>query len=355
MNRVDWPTLLPALLLVGLGLATFYSIDRQYFFQQLVFFFIAILFYFIFLNLNFKIFALFSKQIYFVFLIILLITFFIGIEAKGATRWIEIFGLRLQFSEIFKPFIVLFFANFLTGDSLRSFLKFITSFLLLLPIFFLIAKQPDLGNAMILLFTVFFMNVFYGFSIFHFLAIGVPAIAFFPLIFHFLRDYQKERIFSFLNISYDPLGSSYNAIQSIISVGSGGLFGKGMGQATQSVLKFLPERHTDFIFATISESLGMVGSVFVLFLYLIFLFRIIKILSLLEDDFSKMVLAGFFFLFLTHIFFNIGMNIGLFPIVGITLPFVSYGGSSLLTNFIILGIISSISFESKRITSIEIG
>lgn len=354
MNKIDFSLLFAPLLLVFVSLATFYSIDRVIFRQQLIFFFIAIIFYFIFLNIDYRIFGYYSKQIYVLMVFFLLVILLVGTESKGAVRWIEFFGVRVQFSEIFKPFFVIFFSAFLSFGESRSFSKFLTAFLLLLPVFFLTVKQPDLGNAIIFLFTLVFMLFSYGFSFTNFLIVGVPFFASLPILFKFLHSYQKNRILTFLSISQDPLGSSYNAIQSVISVGSGGIFGKGLGQATQSVLKFLPERHTDFIFATVSESLGFIGALFLLLLYFIFLYRIFQILKNVRTGFPRLILTGYFFLFLSHIFFNIGMNIGLIPIVGITLPFISYGGSSLVTNFIILGIMSSVGFESRKGESIEI-
>jgi rod shape determining protein RodA len=198
------------------------------------------------------------------------------------------------------------------------------------------------------------MLMSYGFPIKYFAGIGIVLAALFPVVFNFLHDYQKARLLTFINPTADPFGSSYNAVQSLISIGSGGLSGKGIGEGTQSILKFLPERHTDFIFATISESLGFAGALFLILLYAFLLWKLYKLSLNIRDEFSRLMVLGFFYVFLTHIFLNIGMNLGIVPIVGITLPFVSYGGSSLLTFFMILGIISAASHDFKKRTTLEI-
>ena len=353
-NRFNFSLLIPSVLLVFLGLATFFSIDPSIFRQQLFFLIVSIIFYFIFLNIDYRIFVVYSKYIYVFMIALLVVLFLIGVEAKGAVRWIDLFGIRIQFSEIIKPFFIIFIANYLSKSDDRSFFKFTKVLLLLFPIFFLTLKQPDLGNALIYFATTIFVLLVYGFPLKYFLGFGISGALLVPLVFNFLHDYQKQRLLTFVNASHDPFGSSYNAIQSLISIGSGGFFGKGFGQATQSILKFLPERHTDFIFATIAESLGIVGGMLILVLFTFLLYKIYKISTTVSDSFSYLVLMGFYFLFLTHIFLNIGMNIGIVPIVGITLPFVSYGGSSLLTSFIILGIISSITFDYRKKNSLEI-
>lgn len=354
INRLSLPILLPGVLIVILTLSVFYSVDFQIFKQQLFFLFVSLVAYFVFLNVDYKMFGFYSKHLYFVMIALLLVLFIVGIEARGAVRWVDIFGIRLQFSEIIKPFFIIFMAKHITNSESRTLGNFIISLMLLSPIFILTLWQPDLGNAMIYLIVTFFMLLAAGFPLRYFLGIGVVGIIPFPLIFSLLHEYQRQRILTFFNPSSDPFGASYNAVQSLISIGSGGIFGKGFGQATQSILKFLPERHTDFIFATISESLGFLGGMIVIILFIFLLLRIYKVALDVSNDFTRLVLIGFYFLFMTHIFLNIGMNIGIVPIVGVTLPFASYGGSSLLTCFIILGITSSINFEYKRSGALEI-
>jgi rod shape determining protein RodA len=320
----------------------------------LIFLGISLLIFFVSLNVDYKILSLYYKQIYFIILVLLIFVFLIGIEAKGAVRWIDFFGIRIQFSEIIKPFIVIFFARFLTQDTSRSFRKFSLAFIFLLPIFLLTAKQPDLGNAIIYLMTLLFMLFLYGFPLRFFAGIFFIFSMLSPVLFLLLHDYQRQRVLSFLGITNDITGFSYNLVQAAIAVGSGGFWGKGFGEATQSVLRFLPERHTDFIFAMIAESTGFVGALLVILSFVFLLSRIFQITLNTEDEFYYLCGSGFFGLFLSHIFLNIGMNIGILPIVGITLPFTSYGGSSLLTNFWILSILSLISFSSNKQKVIEI-
>ena len=207
---------------------------------------------------------------------------------------------------------------------------FISVFLLLAPILVLIFLQPDLGNTLIYLFVTVLTMIFFGFSYRYFASIILPVFIFIPLLWNFLHQYQKQRLFSFLNPTADPLGSSYNAIQSLITVGSGMFLGKGLGQGTQSSLSFLPEQHTDFIFATISEQLGFLGNLLILVCFAVILLRIYSIFKNSNDDFCGVFSAVAFFIILVQFFLNIGMNIGIIPIVGVTLPFVSYCGSSLL-------------------------
>ena len=183
----------------------------------------------------------------------------------------------------------------------------------------------------------------FGFPLRYFLASLLLIVVSLPIFWKFLRDYQKQRILTFFHLEVDPLGTSYNAIQSVIAVGSGMLLGRGLGQGTQSTLRFLPERHTDFIFATLSEELGFIGSLVILAAFGFLFYRIFLIYKNSDSVFSKIFAQAAFFLFLIQFFLNIGMNIGIMPIVGVSLPFVSYGGSSLLSSFILLGFLSAMS------------
>jgi rod shape determining protein RodA len=182
----------------------------------------------------------------------------------------------------------------------------------------------------------------------------LPALIAIPLIWPHLHDYQQQRIITFLNPTADPLGTSYNSMQAIIAVGSGSFFGKGWFQGTQSSLLFLPERHTDFIFATLSEGLGFIGAAFVVLTFGFLCYRVYLIFRDAQDRFTQVFAASFFSLLIVQGFMNIGMNVGLLPIVGVTLPFVSFGGNSLLSNFIFLGILSTMSISQKHKNVLEI-
>src|SRR3989344_1779382 len=209
----------------------------------------------------------------------------------------------------------------------------ISIFLLLILIFL----QPDLGNSLIYFGTVLFVLLIYGFPFKYFISSLTLLIASFPALWFLLHDYQKERVLTFIDPSRDPLGTSYNAIQAVIAVGSGMFMGKGLGEGTQSHLRFLPENHTDFIFASLSEQLGFIGGIIVVAAFIVILYRLYIFFKSSDDLFSKNFSLIVLSLIFIHFFVNIGMNLGIIPVVGITLPFVSYGGSSLLSNFVMLG------------------
>ena len=359
MNRngilnIDLFLIVPVLILVIVSLVTLFSLNFSFFSSQLIFFGICIVAFLFFSQSNYKVLAFYAKPIYIISLILLVLVLFLGIESKGAVRWVEIFGFRIQFSEILKPFLTISLASYLVENKKNNFRSFVSILLLLLPLALLIFLQPDLGDALIYVGVVFAVLIYAGFSLKYFLGLFLPLLAIFPVVWRFLHDYQRQRILTFLDPGRDPLGNSYNVIQSVIAVGSGMLVGKGLGQGTQSGLRFLPERHTDFIFATVAEQLGLIGSVLILIAFAFVLYRIYRIFSEADEDFSKLFAAIVFFSFAIQIFVNVGMNIGIVPVVGVTLPFVSYGGSSLLSNFITLGLLSSIRRTSGQSKVLEI-
>lgn len=352
-SNIDLGLIVPVVVLVFFSLTTLFSINFVFFRSQLIFLTISLFAFIFFSNVNPHILKFYSTSIYVISVIFLLFVLILGIESRGATRWIEIFGFQIQLSEIIKPFLILSISSFLAKKDL-SFKTFFLTFLLLIPIIFLIYKQPDLGNALIFFVVTILTLLFCGFPIWWF-AFGFSIFAaLIPFLWHILHDYQKQRVLTFLYPGKDPLGASYNAIQSVVAVGSGMLFGKGLGQGTQSGLRFLPERHTDFIFATLSEELGFLGSTILILAMALLLYKIYTISRDSEDKFSKIFCATSFFLILTQAVFNIGMNIGILPIVGVTLPFVSAGGSSILSSFILLGMISSIRRSQRNKNILEI-
>lgn len=352
---IDWSLLAPALVLVALSLTTLFSIDSGFFKRQLISLIFSLAAYFLFSRINIDFLKQLRVPIYVLSIILLAVTFVIGIESRGASRWIEIFGARLQFSETLKPLLSVAFASFLATRTEASKRTFFLSFALLIPLAFLIAKQPDLGSALVYVFVAIFVLFVAGFPLRWFVIAFTPIILFAPVLWTFLHEYQKQRIFTFLNPTSDPLGTSYNSIQAIIAVGSGAFLGKGWFEGTQSFLKFLPERHTDFIFATLAEGLGFLGAAGVIIVFAVLCYRIYLIFRESDDLFTKLFAACAFGFFLIQGFTNIGMNIGLVPVVGITLPFVSFGGNSLFANFIFLGILSSLhqSQKSKHVLEIR--
>lgn len=353
-RQVDILLLLPALVLVAVSLSTLFSISPALFRQQSIALVLAILGFFVFSKIDLGVLSLSSKFVYVVIILLLAMVLIFGVEVNNARSWYEIFGVRLQISEISKPFFVSVLATFLALSIKRNVYRFLGFFAIILPIFFLIYRQPDLGTGIVFFTTSFMVFLLAGFPKRYILGTIISGLVLLPAVFFTLQDYQKQRILTFVDITNDPTGASYNAIQSLISIGSGGVIGKGFGQGTQSLLRFLPEQHNDFIFATISEDMGFVGSLSVLCLFSFILFRIYQTGLKSKGKYEFYVCAGIFGIFFFQILFNVGMNLGLMPVIGVTLPFVSHGGSSLVASFIALGMISNIAYENKKRKSMEI-
>ncbi|MBI1919357.1 rod shape-determining protein RodA [Candidatus Microgenomates bacterium] len=348
MSRVlKFDLLIPIFILIFFSLTTLVSLDFALFRNQLIFTFLGLIVFFTLSLIDYRVLKKLASPILIFSLIALYLVLLIGIEARGATRWLAIGGLRLQLSEILKPFLLVSFASFLIRQKL-FFMAFLATLvvigLVVLPIFF----QPDLGNTLVYIFTAVIIFIFYGVPIIWFMAPTLVLAIASPILWQILRDYQRERIISFINPTLDPQGTSYNLIQSVIAIGGGQFFGRGLGHGTQSLLKFLPERHTDFIFSTIAENFGFVGAVIVIAAFVFLLFRIYDALNKVDDQFGKLICGGVFSFLLVHFIINIGGNLGVLPITGITLPLVSYGGSSLLSTFILLGLVSSIANLTAR-------
>ncbi len=330
-----------ALVLCGFGVAIVGSVASSLVASQIIFYAVGILLFFLFSRIDYRIFGNIWKQVYAVSLILLITTLLVGLESRGATRWVSIFGFRLQFSELLKPFILTSLAVFLT-EGKNSFKKYLLAAVLGIIPMLLIFKQPDLGSALVYLAGFGTMIFLSGINLMYLIPVAAGGLVFLPIFWHFLADYQKNRIFSFLNPASDPLGISYNAIQATIAVGSGQLFGLGLGRGTQSQLLFLPEHHTDFVFASLAEELGFLGAGVLILVYFLLIWRIFKISEHAPDKLGKILAVSLAMMLLGQIFINIGMNMGIVPVTGITLPLVSYGGSSILATFITLGIIENI-------------
>lgn len=355
LGEIDYFLLVPVLILITLSLSALSSIDMEVFRSQTIFLIFSIVVFLFFTQININMIKRFTLHIYVFSIIILTTVLFVGVESHGASRWIEIFGVRLQFSEILKPFLAVGLAHVLSSSGKHSFPLFTSAVAFLIPLALLIFLQPDLGNALIYGGVVFLTLLVYGFPFRYFILSFIAWLATLPIFWFILHDYQRHRILTFFDPSSDPLGRSYNSIQAIIAVGSGGFLGKGLGQGTQSILSFLPEHHTDFIFATISEEFGFVGSSMIVLSFAALLYRMFVIYREGENQFAKILTITAFFIIFVHFFVNIGMNVGLVPVVGVTLPFVSSGGSSLLSNFILLGLIVAVSRKGRRERILEIG
>ncbi|MGB9667361.1 MAG: rod shape-determining protein RodA [Thermosulfidibacteraceae bacterium] len=346
--RIDFRLILPVFIISLIGFVTLASLSEglYYFKRQLLWHFIGLsLFLF---NLKF-----FSYQkirdnglfFYLFGLLMLVLVLIIGKTGKGAQRWISLGPFSLQPSELAKVALVLINANLLTFyQEMKKIPLDLKDFLVIsIPtiLYFLVTLlQPDLGTALMFCFISFTMFLFAGIKkrvIAFILVVGVLTSCVGWL--YVLKPYQKNRIVAFINPYKDPQGIGYHIIQSKIAIGSGKIFGKGLKGATQSKLNFIPEKHTDFIFASFAEQWGFVGVVFLLFLYGNFLLRILEIAKNVKTIYGIYVSIGIMSIFLWHLFINVGMNMGILPVVGVPLPFMSYGGTSIVMAYISLSIL----------------
>lgn len=343
MKSFDWLILVCVLIICGVGAAIIGSVAPEVLLQQIIFYTGGLILFFIFSRIDFRIYSNLGKLIYISAIIFLSITLLLGLESRGAMRWIPVGPFRLQFSEIYKPFLIAAFASYLGHR------RYISSLIWMAIPMALVFKQPDLGSTVVYASAFVAMLLSSGINLLHFLLAAGLVASMTPIGWKFLADYQKNRILSFISPHIDPLGVSYNSIQALITVGSGMIFGRGLGRGTQSHLSFLPERQTDFVFASLSEELGFVGAVFLITIYFILIWRIFSIASQTKSPPAKLICIGVGVMLLAQVFISVGMNLGLVPVTGITLPLVSYGGSSVLATMISLGIVENI------VSSREIG
>jgi len=281
---------------------------------------------------------------YFATLLLLLAVDFFGVTASGSKRWISIFFFNLQPSELMKVALIIFLARYYNKIPLEhvSNIKhmFLPFFALTIPVF-LVASQPDLGTAILIASGGFAVIWLAGLRIKYFLYSFIILICLIPVGISFLKPYQKSRILTLFNPEKDPLGAGYQIIQSKIAVGSGGIFGKGYLQGSQSYLDYLPEKHTDFIFTLFSEEFGFFGSLILLLIYILIIYRITKIGNYARNNFAKVFCFGFAAAFFIYVAVNMSMVLGLLPIVGAPLPIMSYGGSAMLSMMVGLGLVMS--------------
>ncbi|HOW60466.1 MAG TPA: rod shape-determining protein RodA [Candidatus Moranbacteria bacterium] len=358
--KIDPILIFSTFLLLAIGLVVLYSISMfipsggslNIFWRQIMFVFIGITCMFFFAFFDYQILKSKSTLIYFFTLIILVAVLIFGITVRGTAGWIGIGSFHVQPVEIAKISLIIFLASFISQKKMElgETGRLIASLILCGIMFILVIKQPDFGSAMVLVAIWISMTAVSGISARKILIIILFGIILSVLGWFQLQTYQKDRIYGLVKSGVvDPRGSGYNVIQSMISVGSGGLIGKGIGHGSQSQLNFLPEKHTDFIFASIAEELGLLGSFFILGLYFIIFSRMRTIALNAPDNFSFLIVVGIMSMFFVQIFENIGMNIGIMPVTGIPLPLLSYGGSSMITLLISIGIL--ININSKKETS----
>ena len=345
-DRIDGPLMLITLIIMGFGLATIYSAthdasDRTT--AQVMNMLVGIGVMWAVAQIPPQKLMRFAVPLYVLGVILLVLVFFFGIKVNGARRWLSIGFTRIQPSEILKIAMPLMLAwYFHKYEAALKLRHFVVAALLLLVPFGLIAKQPDLGTAILVGAAGFYVIFFAGLPwkiIFGMVALAAGAA---PFAWNMLHDYQQKRILTLIDPTTDPLGAGYHIIQSTIAIGSGGSFGKGWLQGTQTHLEFIPERHTDFIFAVFSEERGLLGNGILTGLYLLLIVRGLMISANASTLFGRVLGGSITLSFFTYAFVNMGMVSGILPVVGVPLPFMSYGGTALVTLFLGMGILMSI-------------
>ncbi|TAK29371.1 MAG: rod shape-determining protein RodA [Chloroflexota bacterium] len=362
-RNFDFLLLLIALLLTGYGLLLLYStsltslsgsgnlIDLP-FMRQSIFLSLGLLLLVCAAAVNYRSLTSIYIHLYVAIILLLISVIVIGDLTHGARRWLDLRFFQLQPSEPAKVILIVALAAFLANkkDRVTKWHTFVISGLFLVPLVGLTYMQPDLGTILVFVAIWLGMVVVAGVRLLYLGMLGTVVVAFLPIIYMFgLRGYMRERLVTFLDPTADRFGEGYNVLQSTISVGSGGLFGKGFGNGTQTQLQFLRVQHTDFIFSVLGEELGFVGAMVLFALYIFLLFRLIRAASRSSDPFGRLLATGMCIMILGQAFINVGVNIRLLPVTGIPLPFISAGGSSLMTLFVCLGIAQSVIMHQRKL------
>lgn len=349
-SKINYLLLLNVFLIFALSLSTIYSATlskTSSFFKKEIIWFVVAFSIFIFVSfVDYKKYAKYSAYIYLFNILMLISVLIIGTKRLGARRWLDLGPVTIQPSEFAKLFLIFTFANFLVtnyDDKYMGFKSMFFSFLHIFPIFILIAIEPDLGTSLVIILiygVLLFLNKLEWKCI---ISVLGSIIIFIPFAYKFLlKEYQRDRVNTFLNPESDALGTGWNITQSKIAIGSGQIYGKGFLNNTQGKLRFLPESHTDFIGSVFFEERGFIGGTILILLYLLLLAQIIYIADTTEDKFGKYVCYGIATIFFFHIFVNLGMIMGIMPVTGLPLLLMSYGGSSLVFSFLMLGVVQSV-------------
>ncbi len=357
LKNFDWILFSSILILLIIGLVEIYSIalgqeniSLLNFKKQIFFLIIGITLLFLFSFLDYHILKSSSNFLYIFAVLFLIAVLFLGNKVHGTRGWFSLGNFGIQPVEFVKIILIIFLANFFSAVSMKTqpIKRLLLSFAWVGLLVFLVLMQPDFGSAFLLGAIWFIVSLAAGFKKKYFIILSLIFIIVIAISWMFLfKDYQKQRMITFLNPSVASLEQGYNVRQAIIAVGSGGLTGRGIGFGSQSQLKFLPEAQNDFIFAVISEELGFLGVFLVVGLFFLFFMRCLLNLKNVKSDFGIFFILGALGLIFIEMFINIGMNIGLVPVIGISLPFLSYGGSSIISTLILVGIIESIIIRSK--------
>ncbi|MDC0602473.1 rod shape-determining protein RodA [Aliiglaciecola sp.] len=353
--HIDGPLLLGLLALMSVGLVTIYSAGGQdiaLIQRQIIRLGVAMMVMFFLAQVPVLAYQRIAIYFYIAGLLMLVAVLLFGVMGKGAQRWLDLGVVRFQPSEIMKLAVPMMVAWYISQFNLPPRLwNICVGFVVVVIPTLLIAKQPDLGTSLLIASSGIFVLFLAGMSWNIIFMVGALGAAFAPVMWFFLmKEYQKQRVLTFLNPESEPLGAGYHIIQSKIAIGSGGVDGKGWLQGTQSQLEFLPERHTDFIFAVFSEEFGLIGIIGLLAIYCYIIVVGVMISMRAQDAFAKLLAGSITLTFFVYVFVNIGMVSGILPVVGVPLPLVSYGGTSMVTLLAGFGILMAISTQ-KRLLS----
>ena len=357
LRRFDWILFAGVFALYALGLAAIYSVSLSHdppdfndFHKQIIFGIIGFAMAWLAGVSRSSGWRVYGRIIYILTIIMLFAVLLFGTTINGTRGWFSFGGLGVQPVELAKIAMVIVLAKFFSNrlQRFQSGKHVIVSAFICLSFVFLVMLQPDFGSALVLLGTWFIMLILTGMSR-RVIAIILVILILLSLVawLFVLQDYQKERVAVFLNPAADPLGSGYNVSQALIAIGSGRFFGRGLGFGSQSQLKFIPEAQTDFIFAVIAEELGFFGVALVIVCWGVIFYRLLRVARRAPDDFGLFVVLGIMSIFFIHLVVNVGMNMGLLPVMGISLPFISYGGSFLVSSLIMLGIAQSVRIDGS--------
>lgn len=353
ISNFDWVLFGVCLIVSILGVINLFSAGSfslkhyatPYYLKQLCWLLVGLILFFFIILFDYQSVARRAYLFHFLSLLLLLFALFWGKQAAGTSRWLQLGGLSFQPSEFAKITLVLFLSQYFSSTNVSTpyrFQDFLLPALITFITFILIFVEPDLGTSalIVLVFTSFVFFLHFDFR-YHMVFI-ISGVTLLPCGWLFLEDYQKRRIFSFLNPGKDSLQAGYQAIQSKIAIGSGMLFGKGFLNGTQSQLRFLPEQHTDLVFSVLAEEWGFIGAALVILFFFLIVSKGLKIASLSRDRLGSYISIGLTLILFWQMFINIGMVIGILPVVGIPLPFLSYGGSSLVSTWMIIGLLLNI-------------
>lgn len=352
----DWTLLALILVISSIGILNIYSAGNSLdnfrqetlYIKQAQWIIIGLIFMGIVICIDYRFICQYAYVIYTVSILLLVVVAVYGYATHGSQRWIAVWGFSLQPSEVVKLTVIIvlakYFDDHMTERSYRLRELLLPFFIVLVPFLFIL-KQPDLGTALMLIFITLSMIFFIGVKWRSLILAVAGGLAIVPFSWFFLKDYQKERIMTFFNPENDPLGSGYHIIQSIIAVGSGGIFGKGYLKGTQTQLKFLPVQQTDFVFSVFAEEWGFLGGLVLMIMFLILILWCLKIALHSKDLLGLLLSFGITMLIFWEVFINVGMVLGMLPVVGIPLPFLSYGGSSMVVLMVSMGLLMNVSMR----------